>query len=164
MVTDRALELAGFFAAHAVWCVSEGETLVPILAYQHQDGRQELRRIEAEDLQEAVAQGKEWLSENPEAVDCAVLVYDAVIPLSTGRTDCLMVELRSYQPALQSLTLALPYRHGGSPEGFAVHRPKFFTSKEDAPSLPRLGEVFFRGVAQHEKGSALWTDHLDESV
>ena len=27
---EHAMELAGFFAAHAVWSVSDGETLVPI--------------------------------------------------------------------------------------------------------------------------------------
>ncbi len=164
MVTDSALELAGFFAAHAVWCVAEGETLIPIVAYQRQDGRQDFDRIEAEDSQRAVAQGKEWLSENREAVVCAVLVYEAVISLRIGKTACLMVELRSYQPALESLTIALPYRDASSPAGFAVYRPKFFASNDDARSLPRLGEVFFRGVAQHKNGSRLWTRYLDESV
>ncbi len=161
---ERVVELAGFVAAHAVWSVSEGETLVPILAFQREDGHQEVRRIEADELQEAVVQGKDWLSKNPEAVSCAVLVYDGVIRLPSGNTDCLMLELSSYTPALQSLSIAVPYRHAQRPGGFGVHRPKFFTGKEDSEYVRTVGEVFFRGVAQHEKGSALWGDHLDEGV
>ena len=65
---ERAVELAGFFAAHGIWCVAEGETLVPILAFQRGDGGQEFRRIEAEELRDAVAQGKTWLADNPEHV------------------------------------------------------------------------------------------------
>jgi hypothetical protein len=56
---ERAVELAGFFAAHAVWSVADGETLIPLLAFQRTDGKQEFRRIEAEQLEDAVAQGKQ---------------------------------------------------------------------------------------------------------
>jgi hypothetical protein len=159
---ERAVELAGFFAAHAVWCVAEGETLVPILAFQRQDGQQEFRRLEAVELQDAVAKGKEWLAGNPENVSCAVLVYDAFIPLPGGKTDCLMLEIRSYGD-LQSLSVALPYRHADKSGGFAIHRPKFFTRPEGEGRVSDCGDAFFRGVAQHEKGSAVWNTHLDET-
>jgi hypothetical protein len=43
---EVAAELAGYFVAHAVWCVGEGETLVPILAFQGRTGEQEFRRLE----------------------------------------------------------------------------------------------------------------------
>jgi hypothetical protein len=160
---DRAVELAGFFAAHGIWCVAEGETLVPILAFQRHDGGQEFRRIEAEELRDAVAQGKTWLADNPEHVSRAVLVYDAHIPLPGGKTDCLMMDVHSYAPVLQSLSIALPYRHAHKPVGLVVHRPKFFANNEGKHAVPDLGEAFFRGVAQHEKGAAVWNAHLDES-
>ena len=31
---EVAVELAGYFVAHALWCVAEGETLVPVLRNQ----------------------------------------------------------------------------------------------------------------------------------
>ena len=159
---EQVVELAGFFAAHAVWCIADGETLVPILAFQREDGEQEFRRLEGEELQVVVAQGKEWLTTNPEGVARAVLVYDALIPLPSGKTDCLMLEVRSYGPNPQSLSIALPYRHAQKAAGFAVHRPKF-TNHGDKAEVSLLGEAFFRGVAQHAKGSAIWSTHLDES-
>jgi len=160
---ERAVELAGFFAAHGIWCVAEGETLVPILALQRADGAQEFRRIQGDELREAVAQGKEWLAGNHEDVLCAVLVYDGFIPLPSGKTDCLMLEVRSYGPARQSLSIALPYRHADKAGGFVVHRPKFLCSQEEKGTVSDLGEAFFRGVARHEKGCAVWNAHLDES-
>jgi hypothetical protein len=159
---ERAIELAGFFAAHGVWCVAEGETLIPVLAFQRDNGKQEFRRIEAGQLEDAVAEGKQWLANNPEHVSCAVLVYDARIPLSGGKTDCLVLEVRSYGPTANSVSIALPYRHAKLPGGFAVHRPKFVTRPNATPAFD-IGEVFFRGVAQHDKGSAVWNAHLDES-
>jgi len=161
--TERAVELAGFFAAHGIWCVAEGETLVPILAFQRDEGEQEFRRIEAEALQDAVAQGKEWLASNPENVACAVLVYDAFVPLPSGKTDCLMLEVRTYGATAASLSIAVPYGHANKPGGFVLHRPKFITGEEQKGAVSDLGEAFFRGVAQHEKGAAVWNTHLDES-
>src|SRR3990172_8011025 len=146
---ERAVELAGFFAAHGIWCVAEGETLVPILAFERADGEQEFRRIEATELQAAVAQGKEWLAANPDHVSRAVLVYDALISLPGGKTDCLMLEVRSYGPPMDSLSIALPYRRAEKRGGFAVHRPKFVSNEEQEATVSNLGEVVFRGVARH---------------
>ncbi len=160
---ERALELAGFFAAHAVWSVMEGETLVPILACYRDAGQREFRRIEADDLQKAVAEGKIWIEGNPDGVSCAVLVYDAFIPLPGGKTDCLMLEVRSYGVAPRSLSVALPYRHANKSDGFAVHRPKFIASPEEESYLVDYAKAFFRGVDQHKQGSAIWNAHLDET-
>jgi hypothetical protein len=85
-LTLEAAELAGFFAAHAVWCICEGETLIPILASKSSDGTQEFLRIEDENLEAAVARGKVWLEENPESVTCPVLIYDGFIAIAAGET------------------------------------------------------------------------------
>ena len=45
-----AEELAGFLMAHAVWCVSDGSTLVPLLGYV-KDGQRLVARIGAEQMQ-----------------------------------------------------------------------------------------------------------------
>lgn len=159
---ERAVELAGFFAAHAVWCVAEGETLIPLFAFQRRDGTQEFRRIETDQLEHAVSEGKQWLASNPDDASCAVLVFDGRIPLPGGKSDCLVLEVRSYGPPARSLSIAVPYRHAEAAGAFAVHRPKFVTSPDLQPAFD-IAEVFFCGVAQHEKGSAVWNAHLDES-
>jgi hypothetical protein len=45
---EAATELAGFFAAHAVWSVSDGETLIPLLGYEAGDGMRQLVRLASE--------------------------------------------------------------------------------------------------------------------
>ena len=57
-----ASELAGYFAAHAIWCVSEADSLTPILAYTTIDGRREMQRLIAPRPEEAVAFGRKRLA------------------------------------------------------------------------------------------------------
>lgn len=48
-----ASELAGFFAAHAIWSVSDGETLIPMLAYTTEGGDRKMERLVGDDLDES---------------------------------------------------------------------------------------------------------------
>ena len=43
-----AARLAGFFAAHAIWSVSDGATLIPILAYTTESGERHMERLVGE--------------------------------------------------------------------------------------------------------------------
>jgi len=156
-------ELAGFFAAHAVWCVSDAETLVPIFAYESSDGSRQMERIEAAELQDAVRHGKDRLGANPESASRAVFIYDGFVTLADGKTDALIVDGIDYGPPLAGFTMAVPYRHAGNPAGFAVYRPKFLGFEGLEPSWEALGEAFFRGVERHEKGAAVWNISLDQS-
>lgn len=157
-------ELAGFFAAHAVWSVSDGVTLTPILGIEGPAGTRELRRLGADELSEAVGQGKKWLAENPERVARAVLVYDAFMTLESGRTDALMIEARRFVPESFAFTMAIPYTPPKGRAPFAVHKPKLLhvTAAED--DIDDLIEAFFNGVGQHEQGADIWDRHLDERL
>jgi hypothetical protein len=159
----KTAELAGFFAAHAVWSVSEGETLTPILAFETADGERRLQRLVTDELQEAVEEGQRWLAENPPSASRAVLVFDAFVTLEDGRSDALVVEAHDYGRRKASFTVALPYRPAHRSEGFAVHRPKFLEIEGPEQDIEKLVEAFFRGVDQHQKGAAVWNSHLDES-
>lgn len=159
---EVAAELAGYFVAHAVWCVAGGETLVPILAFQGRTGEQEFRRLEGEELQVEVARGQDWLSANPESVEIATLIYDGFVTLESGKTDALIAEIRSFGSEPASLKIVIPYRHARE-GGFAVHRPKFLDYDGNA-HWSLLGEAFFRGVDQHEHGSAIWNRALDQTL
>jgi hypothetical protein len=157
------MELAGFFAAHAVWCVADGATLIPLGAHLNGAGERQMSRFAADRLEEGVQKGHEWLASLPADVEDAVLIYDGYVTLGSWRTDALMVEVRSKAPAAE-LTMALPYRHADDKAGFAVYRPKFMShTGSGAPDYAALGEAFFRGVDQHEQGAKVWNAHIDES-
>ena len=155
--------LAGFFAAHAIWCVSDGEPLIPMLAYEHVDGAREMNRLAADRFEEGVAIGRQWLEENPHGATRAVLVYDGYIRLESGRTDTLIIDAVEYQPTRWSFRMYVPYRSVGAAGGFAVYRPKFAEFEgADEPPVSELAEAFFAGVDSHEPGSAVWNEHLDQ--
>ena len=156
----KAEELAGFLMAHAVWCVSEGGTLPPLLAYV-KDGERILASFTAEQMKDAVQQAHAWMERNSENAERAVFVHDAYVTLEGRRMDALVANVREYAQPRMSLQIVLPYRPASA--GFAVHRPKFqaFTGIADHAAL---GEAFFRGVNQHEHGARIWSESLDQSL
>jgi hypothetical protein len=58
----------------------------------------------------------------------------------------------------------VPYRPVNSPEGFAVHRPKFLSFAGPEPDYQDVGSAFFEGVDSHDKAAPIWSRHLDESL
>ena len=162
---ERAVELAGFFAAHGIWCVSDGEPLTPMLAQESAANGRNMLRFASEQLEDGVAQARAHLDSNPDHSDHAALVYDGYITLSTGRTDALFVVIRSYATPAATLPLAVRYRNAESSDGFAVHRPKFldWQGKSD-PDYQALGAAFFRGVDAHDEASVVWAEHSDDSI
>src|SRR5262245_56542122 len=158
-VPEPALELAGYFGAHALWCVADGSTLVPMLAIQREGGGGELHRLVGEELERAVAMGRERLAANPDGASRAVLVYDVYLRLPSGRTDGLMLDVVDYGPPRSSARLAIPYSPG-SGNGFAV-RPVVLVGSGGVlvSSGPEL-DAFHRGLASHEEGARVWRDHL----
>ena len=162
---EGAVELAGFFAAHGIWCVSDGEPLTPILAQESAANGRNMLRFAAEQLEDGVKQARAHLDSNPDSSDNAALIYDGYITISTGRTDALFVVIRSYASPAVTLTMAVPYRNADSSDGFAVHRPKFLEWQgEGSPDYVALDGAFFRGVDSHKKGAAVWAAHNDVSV
>ena len=123
---EDAFEMAGYFCAHAIWCVADAETLVPMLAVQRPDRSLQMTRFEAEAQRDAVASARERLELNPERNSIGALFYDGYVTLPEGRTDAVVVELVEYS-SRQRADLAVPYRHAAHPDGFAVFRPKLLT-------------------------------------
>lgn len=161
---QQAIRLAGFFAAHGVWCVADGETLIPIYAYEDAAGERKMIRYADEQAERALAQARERLAANPDTARHAVLVHDGFLSLPSGRTDALILSVRDFDGA-HALTLAVPYRNAAHPLGFAVHRPKFLDWRgEREPDYGRLGEDFFAGVEEHEMGDRVWQARLDDSI
>lgn len=157
------VEMAGTFAAHGIWCVSDGGPLLPMMAFEKPDGTRELTRFVMKKPEDGVAAGRDQLEKNPEAAVRAVLVCDGHMTLPSGKSDALIIEMRQYGPPVQSLTMAVPYRGKDDPAGFAVFRPKFLSADESGAGNAELGAAFFEGVEKHEEGAKIWSKHLDES-
>lgn len=163
---EQTAHLAGFFAAHAIWCVSEGVTMPPLIAYEDQAGQQTVLQLPTENMQAAIRLGRDWMDENPENAVRALLLFDGRITLATGKTDAILIEASLLLPERESFSMAIPYRHAKDPAGFAVHRPKFIASDSEDPAATAQLIVgpFHEGVQQHEHGGRLWIECMDESV
>ena len=158
-----ASKLAGVFAAHAIWCVSDGETLTPMLAYTTADGERTLERLMVCNEEASVAYGKEKLASNEMDATDAVLLYDGRIPIGKDKVDAIIIEVRAYFSPDAEAILAVPYTPKSSGT-FRVHKPKLlgWTNCEDFDVNAAL-QSFFEGVDAHEKGAKIWNDCLDES-
>ncbi|HZM83397.1 MAG TPA: hypothetical protein VFC19_47385 [Candidatus Limnocylindrales bacterium] len=157
--------LAGFFAAHGIWGVSGGETLIPMLGYEHLNGERGMDRFVRQDVGDGANAGLEALRRNEHNAARAVLVVDGYVHLTSGKTDSLIVEAVQYGAFGPSMKVAVPYRPQPSPLGFAVHRPKFLEIGGVDPSeYQALGEAFFDGVDSHEAAAQVWNAHYDPSL
>ena len=159
-----ALKLAGSLAAHAIWSVSDGEILVPILGFTDQDDKRVMNRLVSPDLAEAVQRGQEQLRDNPMDANDAVLLYDGRITLDGRKLDAIIVEVRAYFAPGAEAVQAVPYTPKAS-GAFRVHRPKLLVWKgcEDF-DMDQALQAFWDGVSSHEQAAKVWTNALDESI
>ena len=165
-----AADVAGFFAAHAVWSICEGETLIPIYAFVDADGQRRMERMAHQQLEHGVHAGKQRLEEPEEGVMVKVLIFDGRIPWEGGKLDALIVEWRDGSEPVGRAVVAIPYTPAAK-KGFfrkavpfAVHKPKVIDiSKHWQDSIQEIFKAFFAGVSKHEHGAKVWNDHLDES-
>jgi hypothetical protein len=160
---NEAVRLAGFLAAHAVKCVSEGKSLTtPLVVVENEEGKTRFVQVEAATSEEAVAKATQFMDDLGSGTVRAVMAFEAYLNLPPGKTDAIFLEARQYAPERQQIFIALPFRLPKSPGGFAVFRPKFIAYEDNAPPLSALSD-FFQGAKAHPPGGAIWRKHLDES-
>jgi hypothetical protein len=158
-----ASELAGFIAAHAIWCVSDADGLVPMLAFTTEDGQRKLERLVFDDAGAAVEHGRQRLEDDPLSANDGVLAYDGQVTVARGKLEAIILEVRSYAFPWAKATLAVPYTPRSSGR-FRVHKPKLVEWQEcDDFDMDAALEAFFREVAAHEQGAKVWNAALDES-
>jgi hypothetical protein len=159
----QTAQLAGFVAAHAIRCVSEGKSLVmPLLVVEKEDGSTQFVELTGKSSQEAVGKGEQLMKKPVPGALRAVLAFEAFLNLPPGKTDAIFLHGRCYQPEPQELMVAVPFRAASNPAGFAVFRPKFIAYEDDPIKLSALDD-FLRGVSMHPPGEQVWRAHLDES-
>ncbi|MEU6148658.1 hypothetical protein ABZ816_01520 [Actinosynnema sp. NPDC047251] len=152
--------MAGHIAAHGVWSVSEGETLIPILAHQTADGERTLSRYLLDDLGEAARAAQDALYSNENDAVRAVIVIDTFLHSDDGKVDALVVEAVLYGPSPVTMRVAVPYVPLTETTSFAIHRPRFLDLVGlDNPDFDELSDAFFQGVNSHEQAAAIWTAH-----
>lgn len=158
-----ASELAGFIAAHAIWCVSDADGLVPMVAFATEDGQRKLERLVFDDAGAAVEQGRKRLEDDPFSANDGVLAYDGRITAGDGKLDAIILEMRSYGFPWAKATIAVPYSPASAGR-FRVHKPKVVEWErcEDF-DLDTAFKAFFQGVNAHEQGAKVWAAALDES-
>jgi len=157
-------QLAGFFAAHAIWSLSSGEPLQPIYGFLRHSGLREFTRLELPTLEASIAAGRELLERNEAQALDAVLVFDGRVSLGQGKYDAVVIEGQSHGGAGQRLDMIIPYRPADHAEGFAVHRPKFVDLPGAGERSLVLSQDFFRGVNEHREAAPIWRDHLDDRL
>jgi len=149
------MRLAGFALGHAVWCVSDHETLIPFLLSESA-GKRQLLRVTAELLEDAVQQAAAQLETNPEDADRAVLVYDGYVTMDDLRSDALIVKALEYGVIGSPVRVYLRYRPGRAGEGFAIYRPTLVIPTSPDLDRPQMAQWLFAGLADHEQGTAIW--------
>src|SRR5262245_27512280 len=158
-----ASELAGFIAAHAIWCASEADGLVPMGELTTEDGQRQLERLVFDDAGAAVEHGRKRLEDDPSSAGDGVLAYDGRITTERGKLDAIILEMRSYGFPRAKAAIAVPYTPASSGR-FRVHKPKLVEWHEcDDFDMGAAFEAFFRGVDAHEQGAKIWAAALDES-
>jgi hypothetical protein len=158
-----ASHLAGFFAAHAIWCVSDNEGLNPMFAYSTEDNERNMERLVNDDLVAAIEYGKHKLESNELDANDAVLIYDGKISIAGEKLDAIIIEMRAYFEPDAKAVFAVPYTPKTTGQ-FRVHKPKMLEWEQcEDFDFDDAIESFFKGVSAHEKGAEIWTQCLDES-
>lgn len=158
-----AFNLAGFFAAHAIWAVSMGSGVKPMLAYGTKTDERGMDELVDKDIESTIAFGRKQLGLNLMGYREGVLVYDGRIVLPQGKLDSILLEVRDYNSPKSEATIAVPYTPK-SAGAFKVHRLKLLAWKNcEAFELKDVLDSFFKGVNSHEMGGKVWNESLDES-
>lgn len=159
---EAVSQYAGFLAAHNIERASQGEEIVPMLAFQRTDGSREVIRL-AEPLKAGLAQGTQWLAKNPEEAALAVLVFQGSVVVDELDTDAIVCKAVQYQPDSLNYKIAIPFKRSDDPAEFAVYRIKILDFEGPEPDYDSLIAAFFRGVENNENGADIWYKHLDQS-
>lgn len=152
---DHIMMMAGELTAHAIWNVSSGETLIPIIAQLKSDGTYSTQHFDMDPAQ-AIALGEKTISNLDSKTLGASFIKDAPVTLETGKTDALTIDIR-FSDDTKKIRVLIPYRHAEHPEGFAVHRlqaTQFEGISNDV--VTSLANSFFDGINSHTEASKIW--------
>ena len=152
-------KMAGHFAVHAMWSVSDGETLIPILGFLNKKNEKMMHRLAYEDSEKAIKRGNDALENDDEDSKGVVFISDGYLNLNDEKTEALIVKIRGFNEYNTKCILALPYRHSSHEKGFGVHRPKLLEYPEDKGDRDDNMNSFFEGIESHEQAYKVWSEN-----
>lgn len=162
-----AFKLAGMFAAHAIWSVSDNGTdpMSPMFVYTQEDGQRKMIRLISDTFESSVQKGRELLESNEMDANDGALLYDGRITIEGTKIDAILIAIRTYFSPGSEALLAVPYTPKKSFfSRFRVHKPKVLEWKNcDDFDVNRALDSFWEGVDSHEQGSKVWKKALDQS-
>lgn len=159
---NELAQLIGFFAAHAIWCVLDGELLVPMVGFQRQNATRGSLRFVGSDLGHSVERARAWLETNPEHAMMAIAALDGFYPIASGKADAIILEGRLYDTHIERFEMAVPYRPKSAAESFVVYRPKFIRVEGETQDYSKLADQFFAGVETYTESAKVWSAHIDQ--
>ncbi|ADV28644.1 hypothetical protein Psesu_2818 [Pseudoxanthomonas suwonensis 11-1] len=160
---ERAAELGGFYAAHGLWFIAEGEPLVPLLGQDTPVQGQDILRFRGDDPEQAVARACAHLDANPHGVERAILVHDGQFESDGGTAEALIAMVRCYREPRSTLVIALPYRRAQPGQDFGLLRPRVLGWEgEPRPNWHALMGAFFRGFQMHTAAAQVWAENEGE--
>jgi hypothetical protein len=158
-----AFKLAGYFAAHAIWSVSEEESFVPMFAYEGESGKG-FQRLVYEDFHDAVLLGRKKLESNELDANDAALLFDGRISIEDKKLDAVIIEIRTYFSFWSQATVAIPYTRIATGQ-FKVHSPELLLWNQCEDFDPDMClQFFFDGVEEHEEGQAVWSKCFSRTI
>jgi hypothetical protein len=163
MKMEKTARFAGYYAAHGIWCLSDGGPLVPMYAYELLDGTQHMDMLVVENSGRAMEIGAGRFEKNREEASRAVLIVDAIVNDGGNRMDALIIDAVSFLQPIGKISVVVPYMPLDGNVGFKV-LPAILNQVDgfNAKFSREVLVPFFEGVDSHEKGSAIWNESLYE--
>jgi hypothetical protein len=161
---ENVLSMAGKYTSHAIWSVSSGETLIPIVGLLKADGEQSMQRLAMNSV-EAVSTGEGTINNLSSDHKGGAFIQDGLVTLDTGKTDALIIDVKFSDDASKKVKFLVPYRNANHEKGFAVHRLKITEIEGfSTDDYKWVSDAFFDGLQSHPEGGKIWAEQYEDQA
>jgi TPR repeat protein len=109
----------------------------------------------------AVDRGRAALDDNPSHLPWQVFAYDAFVTLPKGRTEAVVVEVRTYGEMPLDVVAAFPYRRATATRPFAILDPTLSRSNEPAERVALINGAMDKGIQSYPWPDKSWNECRD---
>lgn len=159
--TEPFGNFVGFFAAHGIWQVQDGENVIPLLSVQKNNVRN-FERYEGESYEQALDKAKTAIKKKANDFSYSLLAYDGFITLNDEKHEAIIIEATDSTTPNSTISMAVPYRSAKSELGLAIYKPKVLSST--TPDLNLFLNDFWKGAESHTKAIEFWDKYSDQSI
>lgn len=160
----NVLTMAGNYTSHAIWSVSSGETLIPIVGLLNAGGEQTMKRLAMGSV-EAISVGERTINDLADDHKGGAFIKDGLVTLDTGKTDALIIDVKFSDDTSKKVQFLVPYRNANHENGFAVHRLKITELEGFSPEDQKwVSDAFFDGLESHPEGGKIWAEQYEDEA